>query len=283
MTVEGTVYITGAKGLVGQQICRVLGESGVSISTDMNLLGRRIDLESESLLNHLPESVNCIVHTAAAIPHQLGRNDDHNLYLTNRKIDNNILDCSKNRGIPVVYISSCGLYRRDISDLQIEESPIIPRTPYFQSKVEGEELFLQDQKSSVLRISAPFGPGMSERLVLSKFVESGIKNQAICVWGSGMREQNFISTIDVAQAVREVLERQVGGVFNIAGSEPTTMNQLATLVEENIGGFLVRSTDSDPHESERISISIEKAKQVLKWGPKHSLVDWLKKIGTDGQ
>jgi nucleoside-diphosphate-sugar epimerase len=252
-----------------------LEAKGINWLTDLRAVGTRIDLRQQELVNLLPTGVTDIVHLAAEIPHQHGRGDDESLLAANSAIDSNVARCIEARDLYGIYFSSCGLYKRDTELPQTEGSPIIPRTPYFHSKAHGESLFLAIDRAAIFRISAPFGRELNEGFILDRFMRAARSGAELTVWGSGAREQDFISTLDIATATAAALETSATGCFNIAAGKPTRMDDLAKMFARHIGGTVVYDQRSDPNESERARIAINRAQGILAWNPSLSIEGWL--------
>ena len=243
--------------------------------TDESLVGRRLNLETEKLLDFLSMEVSHIVHCAAVIPNQKDAEDNESLQLRNYAIDMNVYEASSTKKIPVIYMSGCGLYDRQSGEVQTEDSALLPRTPYFMSKLIGERLFCEDGKSTVVRVSAPFGPGMAKAVVLQRFLDQAISGSPISLWGSGHREQDYISVEDIAIAVQRIVVMKKHGIFNIAAGKPTTMYEMAKTISKRFGGEVVFVGKSDPNDFERVRISIERAQIELNWSPQLSLSRWI--------
>ncbi len=271
------VYVTGSRGLIGREICTTLINCGLDVITDQSCIGRRIDLETEKILNFLPPEVSHIVHCAAVIPNQSDIEDNQLLQQKNYEIDLNIYEAGKNRKIPVIYMSGCGLYDRQSANAQFEESHLLPRSPYFFSKMIGERMFSEDSRSTVLRVSAPFGKGMAKSVVLQRFLDQALSGSPISLWGSGLREQDYVSVEDIADAVYKIVVLGKHGIFNIAAGQPTTMRAMAEIIGKKFGSEVMFVGQNDPNDLERVRISIRKAQIELGWRPNLSLTQWIER------
>jgi UDP-glucose 4-epimerase len=269
------IWLTGSRGLVGREVKRHLENRGLNVLTDYSEVGSRVDLCTIELGELIHEPPTHIVHVAAAIPSSRGT-DDQALFDTNRQIDRNVLRAALRWNAKTIYISTCGLYLRDRLSWQTESSRVLPRSPYFESKKVGEEEFLRLRGGVVLRISSPYGDGLPANIVLGKFIQRAKKGLPIVVWGSGRREQDFVSTSDVATAIEAALTSRSEGVFNIAAGEPTTMLDLAHQISAITRTPVHLAGQPDPSEFERIRISVSKAKAQLAWAPVSDLASWIR-------
>ncbi len=66
--------------------------------------------------------------------------------------------------------------------------------------------------------------------VLSRFVDRAMRSEQIQWLGNGSRAQNFVHVSDVVDAAMLASETDTPGVYNIGGSETTSMQDLALLV-----------------------------------------------------
>ena len=217
------ILVTGSDGIVGRALCMALEDSNIAF---LPLSHKRkpqtlpgaiyADLtQNISPLTPFLHRLSGIVHLAAAVPHSVEYPDNESSAELTRMIDRNIYAIRKDIGVPLIYMSTCGLYNRQGLDYKTEkdEHQFKIISPYFSAKLDGESLFLAEKNTTVLRLSAPIGPGLKENLVLSKFVASAAADEIIEVWGSGMREQDFIDTSDVAELIISAINQQKKGVF----------------------------------------------------------------------
>lgn len=291
------VVVTGANGFLGRQLCAELLDGG----TPVIALGRTIcgewshpllekvafDLTQRVPKNVCSKKFDVIVHCAAALPKSFENSASE--AARNRAIDENVINFARRRGAGVVYASSSAVYEqgRFVSrSLPTPESESASKlSAYADEKLWAEQFGLQALTTDLagfaaVRICAPYGPPLKHRTVISVFLKNGYLNKPITYHGTGSREQNFTYIDDVSSAFLAAMEfvRAGGaGVFNIAGSEATSMKQLAELAAEVTGGEAIPSGQDDPQEGFLARYSIEKAKRVLNWTPKTPLREGLKK------
>lgn len=270
------ILVTGSDGIVGRGLCKKLQESGVPF---LPVTHRRkphtlpqallVDLANDSgaLAAHV-DRLSAIVHLAAAVPHSANYPDNEASADCTRRMDRSIRDLQQQTGVPVIYMSTCGLYDRSTGDIKHEDdrSQVTVTSPYFAAKADGEELFLSGGTSTVLRLAAPVGAGLKPQLVFSRFVATARANGMIKIWGNGSREQDFIDTTDVAELILSVLNQPRTMILNAASGAPTTMAQLAETVIAVVGaGSIERAEQSDPRDGETARYSISRAREYYGW------------------
>lgn len=283
------ILVTGSDGVVGRALCQVLEASNVpflplSHRRKAHTLARALCLDlthNISVLTPFLDRLSGIVHLAAAVPHSVEYPDNEESAELTRVMDQNINAIQRATGVPLVYMSTCGLYNRRSCDYKCEkdESQIKILSPYFSAKADGESLFLTEKNTTVLRLAAPVGPGLKETLVLARFVALASADEVIKVWGSGKREQDFIDTNDVADLIISAIKQQENQIFNAASGCPTSMLELAESVVAVVGAGAVEMVNrEDPREGETARYSIHHAAETLGWHPKTSLKESLRRL-----
>ena len=275
--------MTGAGGLIGSHTVKFLRENGYPVLA----LYRRLDepdskkpwdtIQGDLVHDTTIQALDRIrfdlaVHCAAVFPDQFYGAYAEQVARTNLLIDERMLDlCAKKRA-HLIYISSSGVYGSGDGSLLAEDAALSPIGPYLRAKVRSESRILQELplSSTVLRISAPYGPGQRTRTVLRIFIERCLAGLDLMYHGSGRRQQDFTAADDVAGAIGAVCTSGANGVFNIAGGNPICMRDLAELVIQAIPetkSKVLPSGQPDPQEDYRAAFDISKARRVLDWYP----------------
>lgn len=249
-----------------------LTRQDIDLSEDNSLAGLRID----------PPSV--VIHLAAALPFGLNRRDDQQTADKTRRMDENVARAASVWGSRVLYASTCLLYSRRNTVVNTESSPVtaLPSSPYSQAKLEGEKVLGSLPNSLIFRLSAPVGPKISPTLVLSKFIHSALKDESLEVWGTGLREQDFVALSDVTDFIlAAVLAKKAPPVLNVVSSSPVSMVELARLVVETIGAGNVKILGRDrvdPLEGDFARYSSQLASDALGWNSQTSLRSLIREI-----
>lgn len=286
------IVITGADGLVGRAVCGCLRGVNQKI---LPIVHRKKDITSaDAIVIDLSKAnsfrdfknidVTGLIHLAAAVPLSSYYPDTEESAELTRAIDNNVLSFCKTTKIPVVYMSTCGLYDRSSSIVKFEDDPSVIKieSPYFAAKYEGEILFSSGVLAMIIRLAAPIGPGQKASVVLSRFIMAARANMPIQIWGSGMREQNFIDVRDVAKLICDAILHPKACLINVANRQAITMIDLAKTVIRTIGmGEVIFTNMVDPKERESARYSIEKASRLYKWTPHYNLQDSIKWIADE--
>ena len=231
------VVVTGAAGFLGRSVSSRLEEQGNEVirvaRTPGNLRASErasalyLDLRRPDVFKHsLPSNLDTIVHLAAAIPTSFTGTDANNAAQANIAIDRNVFLACRDLGVATIYASGTSVYGLGNSGPHVESAPTSAVGPYVAAKIAGEHagkelLQARGIPFTVLRISAPYGPGQQARTVLRLFIERGLQDLPLQYHGTGSRQQDFTYVADVVDAVAKACRIQPRGIYNIAsGREP---------------------------------------------------------------
>ncbi|WP_187367432.1 GDP-mannose 4,6-dehydratase [Haloferax sp. KTX1] len=163
-----------------------------------------------------------------------------------------------------------------------------PRAPYDESKRFSEALAVAyGQRYSMdirtVRIFNTYGPRMDphDGRVIPNFLSQAIRGDDLTIYGDGSQTRSFCYVTDLIKGIRGFADASTsvasGEVINIGNTHEITIEQLAETILDNV------DTDSDmtyqplPEDDPEIrKPDITKAKQMLSWRPKVSLVEGLK-------
>jgi UDP-glucose 4-epimerase len=182
---------------------------------------------------------------------------------------------------PLIFISSLSLLRRPFSDPITENDPVSPLTPYALSKSWGEMAVRHLPHHCILRISSPVpqNPTLLDGTVLRRWLEIGQRRGTITLHGQGLREQDFLSTSDLAQACLLVIQTGAKGTFHIGSGKSISMRALAELVQARFPGTSIEqdaTKDGLDHELWRVDIS--HARSTLGYEPEHDAASALDRL-----
>ena len=272
--------VTGAAGIIGRCVIRQLQENGyrcIGITRD------NFDLSKNSLSSAFASPPIGVIHLAAAVPHSAHYPDNKISAELTHRIDENVFKAVQLWNCQVVYASTCGLYDKECLLVKTEESILpLPTSPYFQAKLDGEHLFQSLDSSIVIRLSAPLGLGIPRSLVVMRFIQKALSGNSVQVWGTGLREQNFVDAEDIAKAMIIAVQKRMKATLNIVANAPVTMMKLAIEVTATLGkGTVVLVEKPDPRDGETARYSNEQARRVLGWSPAISIRESIARIAEE--
>lgn len=292
------VVVTGASGLLGIEVCRQLDlrhvdflaitmSNQVSFRYGNNI---RIDLRNADTVERLLQlKPTHIVHCAAVIP---GTNElsDEQIFNDNLQIDRNIFDVCKASKARLNYISSTSVYGFPLTK-EVEETDAIGEnlSLYTQEKLISEKEIVDSQIDSlILRVNAPYSPNQSTKTVLRLFIESAMKGEDLFYYGSGVRQQDFTHSSDIAELIVNSIDMESQGIFNIAANEPISMKSLAKLVVDQFQECKSQVREAgkpDVQERHLALYNTRQARKVLGWNPttdlKSGIRTWIKELTNE--
>ena len=299
------VLITGGAGFVGSHVARayVAGDDRVWVIDDLSSGNRAnvpsgaefvemdiADPRARALI--LDVGFDLINHHAAQIDVRASVADpiaDARVNVTGLV---NILEGAREAGTRrVVFASSGGVVYGEPDEYPTPETaPKRPVSPYGVAKLAGEYYLdyyrqVHGLECVALRYGNVYGPGQDphgEAGVVAIFCNRLIDGQPLDIYGDGEPTRDYVYVEDVTAAnllaSRMPLDDRAGidaRAFNVATGEETSVNGLATLLEEVAGtrpGRIHR--DARPGEVRRSVLSAARM-CALGWSPRHTLREGL--------
>ena len=149
-----------------------------------------------------------------------------------------ILEAARKRMIPVIYTSTGSVYGNPSKFPTPEEHPACPESPYGISKFAAEEYCrlyykLYKLRTIIVRIHSVYGPVQSMMGVVSKFINQSLLDQKLTIEGVGNQKRCFTHVDDCVSGILTAYEKgQSGETYNIAGTRPYSITEIAHLVAE---------------------------------------------------
>jgi nucleoside-diphosphate-sugar epimerase len=240
------VLIVGGAGYVGSPLVYRMWRDGHDVTVlDLMLFGSESlvpllgqprftlvagDLRDETILNEIVPGQDAIVLLGAIVGEAASNRDTDETFSTNLRGAEAVTDAARRHGVPrFVFVSTCSNYGvSDTDGLVREDAPLMPISPYSESKVLAEKSILSTADSgfhpTVLRLSTAFGisPRMRFDLLVSDFTLAAVRNGEIEIYGEQFWRP-FIHVSDIANAINTVLEAEPGAVsgevFNVGAND----------------------------------------------------------------
>jgi nucleoside-diphosphate-sugar epimerase len=179
-----------------------------------------------------------------------------------------------------IYASSCSVYGYTVNELYDETKPASSAYPYGISKLQGEQAAIQmiDENFSVIALRqgtvSGFSPRMRLDLVVNTMFKFAITEGQITVNNPAIWRP-ILSIQDAATAYIRSIEanKDISGVFNVASGN-YTVGEIGDLVKAGVKKYLdldVKLNIKHIQDYRNYKVSIDKAKKVLSFHPKHSV------------
>ena len=278
----------------------------------LNILNQRLDRlrhagitlhpqdarDYQMLVRTMDEIAPDVVVQLAAVSHA-GRSNkdpfstfDHSL----RTLEN-ALDCARHRKAHFIFLSSSMVYGDFMTEEVDEDHPLNSIGIYGALKVAGERIVVAYQQVfdlpyTIIRPSALYGPGCVSRRVGQIFIENAMSGDNLRIDGDGSERLDFTYIEDLVGGVCLAIEHPAARneVFNMTYGGSRSIRELADIVMEHFPATEVEHVERDKLMPYRGTLSVEKARRLLGYDPRHPLemgipkyVDWYREIWPAAQ
>lgn len=308
-----TVFITGATGLIGQNLVHALASNNnrSDVPAKIIVLVRSLD-RAKNVLKNDYNAVKCIVGDVTK-PVSLSGPVDYIIHAASQTsskafiehpidtIDTafagtkNILELAKEKNVKkFVYLSTMEIYGSPYSDEKINEfhgtnlDTMLVRSCYPESKRLCENLCIAYMREfgvpvNVIRLTQTFGEGVSynDGRVFAEFARCVIEEKNIILHTKGETKRNYLYTQDAVNAILTVLIKGEAGQAYNAANEDTycSIYEMAQMVAKKFADGKVNVKVEIQDESKfgfapTLKMNLDTAKlKSLGWKPRVGLED----------
>jgi UDP-glucose 4-epimerase len=162
-----------------------------------------------------------------------------------------VLDAARTHGVHrVVYAGSSSAYGIPVNDVQTEQDPVQPLSPYAAAKLTGEH-YAQSFAATYgletvrLRFFNVFGPRQRADSpysgVIALFIAALSAGRTPTIYGDGLQSRDFVYVSDVAQVLIQAADKPgvSGQVYNIGTGRRTTVLDLVSVLNRLLGTSIV--------------------------------------------
>jgi nucleoside-diphosphate-sugar epimerase len=187
-----------------------------------------------------------------------------------------------------VLASSSSVYGDSGTTVRRESDPTVPLSPYGESKLLAEAVCLSARAGGgpegvCLRYFNVYGPRQDPAspyaAVIPRFITRLLQGEPVQVYGDGQQTRDFTYVADVvAGTVAAMTSPEAAGrVINLAAGGRISVNRLAELIAEVVGGTL-RVEPAPPRRGEvrHSGADVTLARELLGYVPRWSLRDGLR-------
>jgi UDP-N-acetylglucosamine 4-epimerase len=304
-----SVLVTGGAGFIGSNLCETLLENNNYVvcldnfstgkqqnitpflnNPNFQLIGG--DIRNMEDCEKACKDVDYVLHQAAlgSVPRSI--EDPVTTNDVNISGFVNMLMAAKNAGVKrFVYAASSSTYGDSVALPKVEDTIGKPLSPYAITKYVNElyaDIFSKTYglETIGLRYFNVFGkkqdPNGAYAAVIPKFIWQFMNYESPVINGNGDFSRDFTHISNVIQmnmlALQTTNKNAVDEVYNVAYGERTTLNDLVLLLKEKLTKFDAQINDvAIQYGPQRLGdiphslASVEKARKLLNYSPKHSL------------
>jgi len=285
------ILVTGGSGFIGSHIVDKLLEKGYDVRVFDLLEPHRKDVEwfkgdllkKEDLLKAFRD-VTHVFHLGAIADVNVALSNPELCIKINELGTLNVLQTAQAFEVERIILASTTWVYGKTEGMVTEETPVPPPDHiYTASKIAQEHLVITWEKHyalpfTILRYDIPYGPRMRSNMAIATFVRKAVTKEPLTIYGDGRQGRCFIYVEDLAEGnVAALSPNAKNQIINIAGKEFVTINQVVEELKKIIGEVPVTYLPERPQDFKGAVISIEKAKKLLGWYPRHTFSEGLRK------
>jgi UDP-glucose 4-epimerase len=309
------VLITGGAGFIGSHLADHYVAKGDHVTTLDNFstgskeniahLAGKIttqdgDIRNIDLVEKLTQEADVVLHMAAALGVNTILESPLESMSTNITGSEVVLNAAAKFNKRIIIASTSEIYgknpKQPLSEVddRVVGAPQKIRWTYSDAKAIEEAMATALHAQSKLpvttvRLFNTVGPRQTGRygMVVPRFVQAALKNQALTIYGDGTQSRVFCHVDDAVQAIAAIAaaDATIGEVFNVGGSGEINITALAEKVISTTKSQSVITytsyVDAYPagfEDIQRRVPDISKIKQAIGWAPTKDLETIIKDI-----
>ena len=198
----------------------------------------------------------------------------------------NIIEaCKKSKVIKFIYSASSSCYGIPKKYPTKENANLDPKYPYALTKKIAEDLILHWSKiykipTISLRLFNVYGTRSRTSgtygAMFGVFLAQKYHNKPLTIVGNGTQKRDFIHVEDLSEAIIKCFELKKNYILNLGGGNPVSVIKIAKMISKKLVFIPKR-----PGEPDITFANISLTKKVLKWKPKISIEEGVKRLLID--
>ena len=248
------------------------------------------DIRDVKFVNSACENIDVIFHLASLIAIPYSYNSPSSYINTNINGTLNILEAALQNNVQkIIHTSTSEVYGESNMISISEKSNVISRSPYAATKIGADQLAYSyfssfDLPVSIIRPFNTYGPRQSSRAIIPTIITQLLSGKKKIKLGSLYPTRDFCFIDDTVSGFLNVAlhKKSIGEVVNVGSGQEISIKELVTLIGDIIGVKVSIISDKKrirpkSGEVDRLKADIKKAKKLIKWTPKFTGKNGLKK------
>lgn len=285
-----TVLLTGASGLIGRYVHRMLRERGDKVVAIDRIAGDDVlacDLSEVHRLHELGSGADAIIHCGAISGPMVARDNPYLIVQSNIVGTANVLELARVKGMRrVVYCSSVSAFGNTPAGLDLVPEDVVlkPTSVYGASKAAGEQLLegyrQQHGVDSVsLRPGWVYGPGRTTDCAIRTMIEDAQAGRPTSFpFGRDFYRQ-YVHVQDVADAILLALDAKElpRRSYTINGGTYLTLGDVAAIVRKVLPSARIEmGPGGDPIDDVQARFDLSAAERDLGFRPRIGLEEGIR-------
>ncbi len=297
------VLVAGGAGFLGSHLVEALVAEGDRVEVVDDLSSGRLEnlraVQDRITLHRanvaatdVEGSFDVVFHLASSAARHDWERRPVDIALANALGSDRLIRTALRGGARYVYASSSEVYGQPEIVPTPEACPgrvssVGTRSAYDEGKRFGEALTKAYERQSGLRavtvrIFNTYGPRMAQGQygrVIERFLEQAEQGRPLTIYGDGRQTRSFCYVSDLVDGLRMLADRgELGGVYNLGGSEEVTVLQLASAIAGALGLAPKLVFEPMPPDDPPRRAADTARVRALGWHPKVALEDGLRRM-----
>jgi dTDP-glucose 4,6-dehydratase len=200
------------------------------------------------------------------------------------------LGLAKAKGAGLLLASTSEVYGDPLVNPQPEDywgnvNPVGPRGVYDEAKRFSEALTMAYHRyhgvdTRIARIFNTFGPRMraDDGRLVPTLINQALRSEPLTVFGDGTQTRSLCYISDQVEGLYRLILSQENEPVNIGNPDEMTVNEITEMIRDIVGIDVPIVHQPLPEDDPKVRRpDVAKARKILKWEPKISIEDGLKK------
>lgn len=260
------LLLTGAYGLVGSNICKILERD----YPDIQII--KVKADNFSGISARTDDLDYIIHAAGYGQPQLFGKDKLKTIELNTKFTSDLLSCLKKDG-KFLFVSTAEVYSGAPSPHKETDigttTPQHPRACYIEGKRCGEAICMaykeQGYDVKIARLALAYGPGTKkgDTRVLNQFIEQALTTGEIQMKDNGSAIRAYCYVDDVVNILLDILFEGKDTVYNVGAysglsDQKLSIKELAHRIAQETGAVVIEGDKRLEGSPDTVELNMDK-------------------------